>query len=227
MVSESNNLPVKKTKRPYNKSKIIAKKKMQENNVIAFIEQFYYSRKRIPNISEMIPYLDIDSEEIKKLVRQPRIIAALERRGIDPTAMLSSTATGVPMLSPRQIAAANVMLNFGDRRKPDQKLADLGITPEEYQGWLQAPHFKKFLAGMADDVLDNAYPDANVALAQKVRDGNIPALRLFYDVTGKTNQQEVIKAKVLVGKILEAVQRHVTDPRILEAIAEEIQDDFQ
>lgn len=202
-------------------SKAIARRKGRESGALAYIEQFYFSKKRFPNVSELVIALDWTVDEINQYLRRPTTIAALERRGIDRDALLSTSTAGV--VSPRQVAVAHVMLNHADGRSMEQKLSELGVTPEQYQGWLQDRYFKQYLINLADEVLENVYPEANTVLAQKVRQGNIQAMRLYYDITGRTQSQEMIKAKVLVNKVLEAVQKHVHNPETLRAIAEDIE----
>ena len=60
-------------------------------------------------------------------------------------------------------------------------------------------------------------------MAKKVRSGDVPALKFYYEITGRASSPEAINLKMTMAKMIEAVQKHVKDPAVLQAIASELQ----
>jgi hypothetical protein len=123
----------------------------------------------------------------------------------------------------KQVAAISLITNIYDPRPNNAKLAAIGVTPEEYNGWMSNPDFKQELTNRADEILDNVYPDAQAALAKRVRSGDVPALKFYYEITGRAASPETVNLKMTVVRLIEAIQKHVKDPELLAAIAQEIQ----
>jgi hypothetical protein len=121
------------------------------------------------------------------------------------------------------VASIALITNFTDNRPVDAKLAAIGVTSEMYNGWMQNPDFKRELQSRADDILDNVYPEAQAMLAKQVRNGNFQALKFYFEITGRANSPEAINLKMTLVRMVEAVQKHVKDPAVLEAIGKELQ----
>lgn len=142
---------------------------------------------------------------------------AIMERGINPTGM-----DGAPGLLPQQIAAVQLILNNMDRRTPWNKLQDMGVTKLQWQGWMQNDTFKRYYESQAAKLFLNGLPTAHEALMRQVSAGSVPAIKLFYDKFGfgadmqQGQQQDV---NVVLGRLIEVIQRNVSDPKVLEAIA--------
>jgi hypothetical protein len=57
-----------------------------------------------------------------------------------------------------------------------------------------------------------------------VRQGNTSAISLYYKLTGRydPDQENQVNVRMLIGRILEAIQKHVQDPETLNRLAVEM-----
>src|SRR5690606_26030620 len=92
----------------------------------------------------------------------------------------------------------------------------------EYNGWMNDPTFKNAITARADDVLNNVGVDANLGLAKLIQDNDFRAIKFYFEITGKAASPEAINVKQTMQILIEAVQKHVKDPSVLQAIAEEV-----
>ena len=192
-----------------------------DRRVIDFIEVRYSMDGRVPSptairahISNYYPtYPNIQPD----LTRRP-ILQGLALRGIniDPASR--------DALTPEQIACAQVVLDFSDARPIKKKLTDLGISTQKYNNYLRMPAFQDYLKQRAELLLGDTMHVAHTALLQKVEKGDVNAIKLYYEVTGRhtPSQPNQINVDTVLITVLEAIQRHVKDPLILRAIANEI-----
>lgn len=185
------------------------------NNVVPWIETYYHNHKTFPSDSLLMTQFGMSREKLDALYRSKLFKDALERRGIERR----------HHLRPEQVACISVMTNFADTRSQEVKLASIGVTPEMFQGWLSQPIFKRELTARSEEILENTMPDALSSLATQVRKGNTSALKMYFEMTGRAQSQEVMNSRKLVTTVLEALQTHVRDPETLLAITRDIMGD--
>lgn len=182
--------------------------------VLPWVEVFWHTHKRYPSDADLATQFGFEAADLQRLHASKFYLACLHDRGISHKPKF---------FSPEQVAAISLITNISDTRPVAAKLAAIGVTSEMYNGWLQSPEFKAELTARADEILDNVYPQAQAALAKQVTNGNINALKFYYEITGRASSPESVNLKLTVVKLIEAVQKHVKDPEILKAIAGEIQ----
>lgn len=181
--------------------------------VLPWVEVYWHTHKRYPSDIALSDHFGFSALDLERLHASKFYLACLKERGI----------THEPKyFTPEQVAAITLITNVYDTRSNVAKLAALGVTPEQYNGWMQNPEFKAELQRRAEDILDNIFPDAQAALAKQVTKGNIPALKFYYEITGRAQSPETVNLKLTMIRVIEAVQKHVKDPAILQAIAQEI-----
>lgn len=183
-----------------------------------WFENFWHTSKRYPSKSEIIQHFGFTPEQVTALNNHKFWLTCLDRRGITRPLSLGEELS----LTDRQIAAISILTNFNDTRSPVAKLAKAGITAEELAGWRSNPVFQEALKNWTDDMLDNIAPDAAVELARAIKKGNFPAIKFYYEITGRANSPEAINVKQAMNVLIEAVQKHVKDPEVLQAIANEV-----
>jgi hypothetical protein len=181
--------------------------------ILPWVETFWHNNKRYPSDIDLCTRFGFDEFDLLRLHSSKFYEECLRVRGI---------TRDVAVLTDKQVAAISLITNFSDTRPNAAKLTAIGVTPEEYNGWLSNPEFKKELTNRADDILDNVYPEAQAALAKKVKTGDITALKFYYEITGRAQSPEVVNMKLTMIRVIEAIQKHVKDPEILQAIASEI-----
>lgn len=202
------------------------------NKVVPWVESFWHAQKRFPTDSELLTQFNFgggafdatreaDLLQQLKLTRQFR--AALKDRGITFNPLDPSGSTEWGQLSPEQIAAIAVLTNFADTRPQGLKLNQLGVTPEQIQGWMVNPHFKSALTARADEQLNNIYPEAVTSLNRRIKGGNVAAIKFYFELTGRAQTPEIVNLKLAMQHLIEAVQKHVQDPAVLQAIARDFE----
>lgn len=182
--------------------------------VLPWVEVYWHKYKRYPSNTDLATQFGFTADDLLRLHASKYYLLCLKDRGISHEPKY---------FTPEQVAAISLITNIYDSRPNSAKLAAIGVTPEQYNGWMQNPEFKRELTERADEIMDNVYPDAQAALAKQVRNGSIPALKFYYEITGRANTPEMVNIKMMMVKVIEAVQKHVKDPAVLAAIAAEIQ----
>lgn len=186
------------------------------NLILPFVENYWTSRKRYPTTDDFIKEFGISREEVIFINTQQMWLKCLDRRGI------RRPNIDEDFLSPKQMAAIALITNYHDNRHKDLKLASIGCSHEEYNGWMNDPAFKSALSARSDDVLNHVGVDANIALAQLIQAKDFRATKFYFEITGKASSPEAINVKQSLQILIEAVQKHVRDPEVLQAIAAEV-----
>lgn len=182
----------------------------------AFIEHYFNQVGKLPSMVRLKAEFPKAGEA--KLKADLRIAAV----------MLEAKGYGIAQrqyLSPEQIAVANSMLNLADRRSNTKKLNDFGISSAVYANWKKDPAYINYIRQRSEAMLGEAVPDVHLALIESATNGDIAAIKLFYEITGRHtpgSQQNVNVQSVLLS-VIESVQRHVKDPVVLQAIAGDLQ----
>jgi hypothetical protein len=191
-------------------------------NYISYCERYYHiNHGRFPKSEEAAYALKYSLIEINYFLQNSEVRGALIRRGMDVEQLLSHHAQ--TYLSPIQIACAVTVANFADPRSVKLKLEQLGVSPNQYYAWLKSPAYKDFTKDLADQALDNIRPEAVAVFSQLVREGNIRALQMYFDMTGAfQDDSQVNDLKMTLQRLIESVQRHVHEPDKLQAIAADL-----
>lgn len=182
--------------------------------VMPWIETFWHSKKRYPTDGELSQRFGWSTSEIELIHHSKFFSDSLKRRGI---------TRQDNYLTERQVAAISLITNFSDTRSSEVKIASINVTPEELNGWYSNPTFQRELAARADAILDNVFPEAQAQLARQIKKGNFQALKFYYEITGRAQSPEAINLKLAMQRLVEAVQKHVKDQNIIQAIGLEMQ----
>ncbi len=182
-----------------------------------WFETFWFEHKRYPLAAEIMKRFGCTLEQVQQLNKHKFFLSCLESRGI------ALPGQEEYILTDRQVAAISLITNFQIVEPTHVKLAALGITPEELNGWYQNPYFSKALNERADSILGNLRPDATASLAKEIKKGNFPAIKFYFEITGQAQTQESVNVKQAMQILIEAVQKHVKDPDTLQKIAGEVQ----
>jgi hypothetical protein len=122
------------------------------------------------------------------------------------------------------MAAISVMTNLVDRRSNEKKLRDLGIASEEWSNWIQNAQFAEHLRERSEVMIANSTHEAHMGLMRGVTQGNTASIKLYYELTGRYNpdQENNVNVRLVIGRVLEAIQKHIRDPETLNALAVEM-----
>jgi hypothetical protein len=95
--------------------------------------------------------------------------------------------------------------------------------------WKARGKFKKMYERMIKDGFNDILADAKNALVRRgVEDGDVSALKEIFKIAEISKEKlEIISSEKIqdtLAKVVEVIQRHVKDPKILNAIASELED---
>lgn len=197
-------------------------------DLVCFIEEFWGEYKGFPPyevILKSVPNFK-NIEEVESEVFSPAVKKRLDNRGIDLSVTLKNSSPdwkNPSRLSDKQLAVINTLLNPYDNRSQTKKLAELGIAPPVLYGWMKQRRFAQYYAERAEELFGDAQPIAHEALVRKVVGGNIGAIKLFYEVSGRHtgNNEEITNFKLLFARFTEILQRHVS-PEVMRQIIIEL-----
>lgn len=191
----------------------------KEANFIAYCEQFYFLNKGgFPTPEQAAIALRYSVTEINLFLQNLNVQDALERRGLP----WRSAGAQSGLLTPTQLAAANLIMNFADERPIAQKLDSIGVQPAQFYAWQQDDKFRAYLSKLADNNLEFVRPEAIAEFTKLVRQGDFRALQYYFEVTGEFKGQATQNVQAMLQMVIEAVQRHVKEPTVLAAIASDL-----
>lgn len=182
-----------------------------------WFEQFWHEHSRYPSDEEIMKRFGCSSPQVGKLNTHRFWLRALDSRGISRPGFERN------VLSDKQIAAITLITNFNVVENLPEKLASIGVSEEQLNGWLKNPDYKAALQARADTVLSNVSVDATTELARLIKRGNFNAIKFYFEITGQAQSQEAVDVKRAMQILIEAVQKHVKDPELLKVISEEVQ----
>lgn len=185
----------------------------REEVLLNFVEQHWYTKKGMPSPEQIAKGTGFMREFCAVALQSLPVIYALEDRGI----IVTNTH---PVLTTVQLRAANLMLNTKDGRNAKRKLEALEITTAQWEGWLRDPVFQDYITQRAENLLGDSLYEAHTSLLSSVRSGDTTALKLYYEMTGRWSSKTVgeVNIEFLMMRIIEIIQREVTDPETLMRI---------
>jgi hypothetical protein len=189
-------------------------------DLLTYIEQFWYVNKgKFPTPKALENWgkiFEFDFSKVQDLLQD--VMPYLEYRGIcveDYTELLTSL----------QLSAANLVMNFADRRSSVAKLKALGVTPTQWAGWLKQEAFKNYVASRTGEILEENKHEAALGLVRQVEKGDTSAIKLFFEVTGqyKGSEEQTSNLKVVLARFFEILQLKIKDKLLLAEIADEFE----
>ena len=195
-----------------------------EEKFITAIEQHWNEFGQVPTGEKLILLKAVkDQEDYNRLIDSDFVIKALNILGI-------KLDKDLEILTPKQLAAAQVMFDFHDGRSDIKKLRDLGINSQTWDNWLKDPSFQNYLRSKTDNLFGDNTHEVDRALFLKARSGNIEAIKLINAMMGRYQTVEApkigaVEAHVFIMKLFEVLQQHlISEPEKLRAIGQAILD---
>ncbi len=195
---------------------------LDQVEVLTVFEQMYWETGTPPSVQAVSSRGLFTVDRVTKCFNNDIFQQALKARGIDTTGWKENSREN---LTPLQLMAANSLLNNFDKRSMREKLQACNVTTQQLNVWMRDPVFAGFLRRRAEEQFKTADFAAYNGLVKAVDSGDVRALQLFFEMRGIYNpkMQVEVNVNVVVNQIVEIVQRHVTDPNILLAIADDIE----
>lgn len=156
---------------------------------------------------------------VTELLSTPKFRTALEARGIPAETPIGITA--------EQAYALTVMTDQSLQLDPFQRLKKLGITWQQWQGWLKQPMFARIYGKTSEDLLKSSVPAALTALANRAQAGNNDAIKYLLAITGYYDPQaksQNAEYERVISAMMDAVEKYVDDPEALKKISQAVSD---
>ena len=184
---------------------------------INFIEQEWLIHGAIPSAARIAEKGLCTEESFNVWIKDEKF-----RRNIIARGITLEERNGV--LTETQLTAANVVLDLTDNRSLKKKLADLKVPTQLWESWLVDPGFQNYLRQRAEGLLGNNVHAAHLALLDRVRSGDTSAIKLYYEITGRynPNRGDSVDLAGLIMRVIEIIQRHVSNSEEVTAIAEDL-----
>ncbi len=199
-----------------------------DRDLIACIESYHFRHMDAPTweyLKKEVPY----ARHEQLLDPASQVSKALSKRGVyrfrnEDGVLISDEPRREDFLPPKLAAIVTVLSNLHDKRTIAKRLEDLGVTETQYRGWLKDPVFRRALFDRHESLLEEEVPQLHQTLLRLAEGGDLKAMRLAYIVQGRLEQQKNVTLNVLgdqaiLARLVEAIQRHVSDESVLRAIA--------
>lgn len=195
-------------------------------DVIGYIEQHWIRYGKFPPVGSMKSRYP--KFNLKTAMKHNTFRLALDNRGITVplnTYLEDLPENDIPDLTNEQVAAITVMVNFHDPRSRTRKLNEMGISPTKWNGWLLNTKFKEFLHDLSARNFQDAVNVAHEGLLKAVDRGDTNAVKLYMEMTGRYTQTsgQNQNIRVILARVIESIQRHIRDPEVLRAIANDFE----
>lgn len=186
-------------------------------DMVFYIERYHSTMGEAPTDENLNRRFGVEQPTIEEFKIHPLVQKSLKHRGI-------VYPRYEDRLNDRQMAAVAAMLNYTDKRSDEKKLRDIGITTREWHGWLLDDAFAGYVRDRSEKLLANSQHEAHLGLIKGIRTGNIAHVKLYNEMTGRYNPEAEsnFNVRLLLGKFIEILQKHIQDPAVLNVIAMEI-----
>ncbi len=203
-------------------------------DLICYVEQYWRENGFFPSHGEIKLETHLTGDEIDMMVFGDELVKKhLKIRGIDPDRDRPSSESRqsknrkgrAKRLSDIQLATIALILNPADTRSVTDKLESLGVNPGTYAGWKKSKVFTEYMTQQGQSLFGEFMPDMDNALVSRATKGNLQAIKFAYEVSGRyrpQKDQSMQNVGLLLVKIVEVIQKHVRDPLIIQAIAEDV-----
>lgn len=134
----------------------------------------------------------------------------------------------VPRITPRQLEWIHFLMNPGNTGSMSAKAKSFGINLHTHYEWLKNPLFAEALRHETTKLAAGERMRVIGSLVQEAATGNVQAQKLYLELTGEYRPGVTVTAananesRVMVAKLVEVLQRHLTSEQ-LEAVSLELE----
>jgi hypothetical protein len=186
-----------------------------ERNLINFCETEWFLKGSLPVPERLLEKFKLTPKRLNDILEKEIV-------------QKSFTGRGMPIIEGRelpqdQIIAINTILNTTDTRSQKKKLQDMGISAQQWNGWKQSARFKEYYKKRVEAIFGDALPDVHMALMDRAVNGDLGALKFYYEITGHyTGDGKAVDMKMILEQVFRIISIHVKDPSQLAAIGNDI-----
>lgn len=196
----------------------------KDHDLLSYIEQMYLLHGAVPTKEKCIASGKTNASHYSTCLKSPDFRHAMLMRGITLVGFSETPAQDLT-LTEEQLVTANIMLDLRDNRSQKNKLKDCGVSSAKWEGWLRDPAFQSYIRQRAENLLGDNIHESHLALVDRVRSGDINAIKYFNEITGRYTPQGNDKADVnaVLMMVLEVLQRRLSnEPELLAQVADDL-----
>lgn len=184
--------------------------------VLAFIEQRYYETNLLPTKEAVCEQFNIDLRTFAGIARRTEFVNAFKARGLPSYETVRKNDKG--LLTPIQLAVANILLNTHDRNTIRKKLTALNVSSAQFQAWQKQAAFMDYLRNESIARFNNADVDARVNLVKLVQDSDLQAIKYYFELSGvySPNAQPILDLSRILASVLEILVKYLAPGELLE-----------
>lgn len=185
--------------------------------VVGAYDALFRASGTLPDVKDVRRLLTtVDTKAISRVLTTEEFAEAMKLRGIG---FISDQG-----LSPQQAAVLNVLENFSDTRPLTAKLKEAGVSRAQFNGWLKDPLFRDLYEKRIETHLKDAHLAALTTIMSNAENGDQRAAEKILEINGRYSPQnaELQNARAVVQALVEAIQRHVKDDDVVQAIISEV-----
>jgi hypothetical protein len=218
-----------------------------QRNFVTLLVMYYGSEgKLIPKEVAVEKYY-IPASAYDQLIKMPEIHEAIKEWDIDIDALLerrqfehsvASESKPAPIkgqiVSPLQMLVVNSLLNLSDPKSERKKLDQLQVSLKTYDQWKRDPVFMEYFKKRTEQMFGDAIAEANIVLIDRMRAGDIRAVKLYYELEGRLDKADtnvtvnsnvdvnILNFEATMIQIVEVINEEVKDPQVKAAISDRL-----
>ncbi len=160
-------------------------------------------------------FVGVDLDLLRSVVESEKFRVALLSRGVEVGRVDSDG------LSAEMVGCIRALSDPQPGLTVRERLKGVGVSWEQYQGWLGFGPFREALTRASERGLRGAVALANARLLEGVDSGDLRSVKYLHELTGyfTPGRQQVLDVQQLVRDVMTVVLRRVTDPELLLALA--------
>lgn len=193
-----------------------------ELEILTYIEQKFYETGRLPTKESLCEHFNLDLRRLAAYMRRSNFKTAYEARGLPSYQTTKANDQG--LLTPIQLAVANVILNVHDRQTIRRKLQAMNVTTAQFQAWQKQEAFQSYLRRESIARFNNTDVDARLSLTKLVQDSDLNAIKYYFELNGTYNpaNQQLINLTSILATLMEILVRYL-GPQELQEVAEQLE----
>lgn len=193
-----------------------------EIEILTYIEQKFYETGTLPTKEVLCQEFGIDLRRLAAYMRKTNFKTAYAARGLPDYETKTKNSKG--LLTPIQLAVANILLNTHDRTTIRKKLQAMGVTTTQFQAWQKQEAFQNYLRRESIARFNNTDIDARLSLTKLVQDSDLNAIKYYFELSGIYNpaNQQLINLTSILATLMEILVRYL-GPQELQEVAEQLE----
>lgn len=168
--------------------------------------------------------------EVTEAMHDPVTIANLRGLGILPPDVETwdEAVAGNVQPSREQMDALDAIfghLDPSEERPLAVLLKEQGVDLIQWNGWLTDPTFGAYVRDRTAAVFGQRAHEVDIALMRKAVSGDVAAMKLILELQGRIKQQgtAVTDVNMILARVVEIIQLHVTDTATVLRVAEALE----